>query len=486
MTAHDIGPESLDTLKSRFCLHQGTKSRRLYLAFYDLLASGQLHEGARLPASRQLAPLLELGRNTVTSTYQQLVDEGLLYTAQRGGTRVRAAVPAARSCLVSTSTRATTLSQRAATGELVSRPAVLRPGEPDSTMFPRTAWSRALSLAARRAAAELGYRNDAGEACLREAIARYLGRWRSLLVDPECILITASTRQSLAIAGSLYADAGDLAWVESPGYAGARDAWNVLGLQLRPLDIDLDGAVFPDDLESARLLYTTPCFQYPSGHSLAPARRSRLLAGARASGTVVFEDDYDSEFREDSQPRPALASEAQHSAVTVLHAGTFSKLMFPAVRLAWLVLPRAHVAAGVGVLRTLGGGHNPVQQGAVAELLDNGTVAKHLVRARSEYGRRRRALIEALSAGSMKLRHGSGGLSLVVDLPEPVPRLALANALHACGVGAQPLEELILRQVPSELCRALVIGTGNVDVPGAERAVAALYTAWREAQSARA
>ncbi|MEM6986262.1 MAG: PLP-dependent aminotransferase family protein, partial [Pseudomonadota bacterium] len=227
-------------------------------------------------------------------------------------------------------------------------------------------------------------------------------------------------------------------------------------------------------------LYTTPCFQYPFGHGLAPARRLQLLERAAEAGTVVFEDDYDSEFRDDSQPRPALASAADELNATVLHAGTFSKLMFPAVRLAWLVLPSAHVSAAKGVLRTLGGGHNVAQQRAVAELLDNGTVAKHLVRARSEYGRRRRAVIDCLASGPLQVRPGSGGLSLVIDLPEPVARAPLVTALREQGVGAQPLEQLSLTDADTSDCHALVVGTGNVDVGATTSAVERLLAAWRQ------
>ncbi|MEM6988006.1 MAG: PLP-dependent aminotransferase family protein, partial [Pseudomonadota bacterium] len=298
----DMGPECLSTLQARFAAHSGGKTRRLYLAFYDLLAQGHLTVGSRLPASRQLAPTLGVGRNTVTATYQQLIDEGLLYTAQRGGTRVRAPAgggPERLNHRASSSPvgQAPGVSRRGRARAIQPRPISLCPGEPDSTLFPRVAWSRALAAAARSDNMHLGYRYDMGERHLREAIARYLARWRSLVVDPDCILITASTRQSLALAGSLYADAGDLAWVESPGYSGASDAWRLLGLQLRPVSVDAQGLVCPDDFHEAKLLYTTPCFQYPFGHGLAPARRLQLLERAAEAGTVVFEDDYDSEFR---------------------------------------------------------------------------------------------------------------------------------------------------------------------------------------------
>ncbi|MEM9604699.1 MAG: PLP-dependent aminotransferase family protein [Pseudomonadota bacterium] len=482
MTGDALSPEAVAVLKAGYAGHSGAKSRRLYLALYDLLASAQLAADTQLPASRVLAPVLGVGRNTVTATYQQLADEGLLYTAQRGGTRVRAqtgAAPATGERLGPETACGGRLSRRATADAVRERPLALCPGEPDSTLFPRQAWSRALARAGRSADAKLGYRYDAGEPTLREAIARYLASWRSLSVDPACVLITASTRQSLAIAAGLYADPGDTAWVESPGYSGASQAWRLLGLQLKPLAVDGEGLVCPADLAGARLLYATPCFQYPAGHGLAPARRRALLARAADAGTVVFEDDYDSEFRDDSQPRPALASAAASQGATVVHAGTFSKLMFPAVRLGWMVLPVGHVPAAMGVMRSLGGGHNAVQQRAVASLLDDGTVARHLVRARAEYGRRRRALIDTLANSPLRVRNGSGGLSLVIDLPAPVDRGRLVRALHGHGLGAHPLEALDLNADSASPCRALVVGTGNLAVADTVCAAGRLIDAWQ-------
>ena len=473
-----LGPEFVDAVRRHMQAGTGNKSRRLYLSLYEVLASGRLSDDVRLPASRDLAGALGLGRNTVTAAYQQLVDEGLLYTAQRGGTRVRGGLPVRQrhtsGCSAGVPCRAQ-LSARGASAALSERPKALCPGEPDAALFPRSAWSRALAQSARERDLQLGYRYDAGEPVLQAAIARYLANWRSLVVEPEQILITAATRQSLAVAAGLYADPGDTAWVESPGYSGASQAWRLFGLQLRPLAVDQYGLICPDELAPARLLYTTPCFQYPIGPGLAPSRRVQLLSAAAKAGTVVFEDDYDSEFRSDSQPRPALASDAAEVGATVLHAGTFSKLMFPGVRLGWLVVPAAHRASAVGLLRSIGGGHNAVQQRAVAALLDNGTVARHLVRARVAYGRRREVLMSALHGGPLRVRESSGGLSLVLDLREPLPRRALSAALTHAGIGAQPLEELRLEAPDDALCSALVVGTGNVEEAALPAVVARLH-----------
>ena len=465
------------------------KVRRLYRALYEAIAAGALPHGCRLPSSRELAARLGFGRNTVVTVYAQLTAEGLLSTDGRRGTRVvhrtrRAAGERAPRWAL------------AARAERFARPPVrhraLAPGEPDPTLFPPDAWRRALGRAAALPAERLGY--TAGSLpVLQEALTRHLATYRSLVVAPERIVVTSGTRQSLLLAATLFADAGDTVWVESPGYPGARDAFALQGLDVRPCPVDADGLVPPDE-EPPRLVYLTPCFQYPSGVALGATRAQRLLALSSEHGSVLFEDDYDSEFRDDSQPRPALA--AASPAARVLHAGTFSKLMFPAVRVAWLVVPEAHVNAAHACLRALGGGNTNVAQAAVAELLDNGVVARHLQRARGLYARRRHALLDALARespfeaphrrgianGGTNDASSGGSLSHVVALRSPVPIAALERALDAHALGAVPLERLDANGTsPPRRCRALVLGLGNVDTLAVPSTVGRLAAAVGEA-----
>ncbi len=438
-----------------------SKSRQLYLNLYDCICRGLPGQGALLPPSRRVAQHLRLGRNTVTQVYEQLASEGLLEGRGRAGTRVvyagTVAVPDQAGVV---------LGSRAQAQSRMGRPRAFSPGEPDAALFPQRDWTRALARAARGDRERWGYVRDNGHPGLCESIARFLAQYRGLHVSPSRIMITAGTRQSLNLAAMLYASPGDVAWVEEPGYGGAVAAWQSQGLSLVPCPVDEQGMCFPAS-PPPRLIYTTPCFHYPLGVTLSADRRDTLLARAAACGAVIFEDDYDSEFRDQYQPRPALAGDAS---AAVLHAGTFSKLMFPSVRIAWLVLPETHVPAACRALADIGGGHNSVVQEAVATLLDEGAVARHLSRARQVYAQRRRVLLQVLDqhAPVLRYRDGTGGLSLIVDLARALDRNALEQSLEARGLGAIALESLLWSGDQQRGCKAVVLGLGNVasmDIP---------------------
>lgn len=449
-------------------------SRQLYLALYAAISRGQLPCNHILPPSRKLAKQLGVGRNTVISVYNQLCDEGLLRSAGRRGTMVdhvpiNSQPPFKNSRSVNSGIE---LSARAAAFDCRDeRPAALSPGQPDANLFPRPAWRKALLRAAQLPGTELGYRTNSVPH-LREAIARYLANYRSLHITPEQIIVTASTRQSLLLAAMLYCEADDHAWVESPGYNGAVEAFRNAGLNLTPCRIDSDGLQPPTQHKTKpSIIYLTPCFHYPTGVTLAQHRREQLLTLARKYNAAIFEDDYDSEFRDDTQPRPALA--ADDNDVCVIHAGTFSKLMFPAIRLAWMVVPPEHATAANRCLRALGGGHNTIPQIAVAELLDNGTVARHLQRARQIYHQRRNRLETLLSNDNRfsGLPNHGGSLNMLIPLPEPVDIKNIENSLTQRGLGALPLERLQWEKTAPRLCRQLVVGLGNVDLMALPKAV---------------
>lgn len=448
------------------------KVRQLYLTLYAAITSGELTDGQRLPSSRDLAIQLGVGRNTVIAVYAQLDDEQLIRSSGRRGTRVTYngnlhAAASARNKPENTQgiTPGTSMRSRYSLPRS-GRGSCLAPGMPDPELFPQTAWRKALNKASRLPGNELGYKGLPLPQ-LQSAIARYLAIYRSLPVDPEQIIITSGTRQSLNLAATLYADPDACAWLESPGYRGAAEAFHLQGLSLRALDVDRQGCCIPDSSTqpSPALIYLTPCFHYPSGAALTADRRKQFIGYAAASGAVIFEDDYDSEFRDASQARPALASQVVGKAVpVVLHAGTFSKLIFPAARVAWLVVPHEHVQSAQQCLQMLGGGHNSVAQATVAELLENGSVSRHLQRARGVYARRRAAMIDALNDTEcfLPLQDTGGSLSMIASLKNTVNAAALPQALHAHGLGAQTLESLTWHQNPPQQVNALVLGLGNV------------------------
>lgn len=448
-----------------------SKTRQFYRALFEAVLDGSLPQGTRLPASRTLAQQLGIARNIVVHVYQQLTDEALLLSDGRRGTRVLH-----KTALSLIQPRASwTFSARSGqTQQRGHRSRTLAPGEPDSSLFPTLEWKRALQHAARLSPAELGYQ-ERSLPRLQEAIARHLATYRSMPVSPEQVLVTSGTRQSLLLWASLFGDPGDSVLMESPGYLGAVEAFRQQGLIIQACAVDSGGLCPPDlnddaagstpcNSSAARLLYTTPCFQYPTGVPLSTERRALLLDWSRRTGAVIFEDDYDSEFRDSSQPMPALA--AQADGARVVHAGTFSKLMFPAARVAWMILPEACMPIASRMLRALGGGHNTVAQATVAELLDNGTVTRHLQRARQVYAHRRAVTMQALSYCQNLSVQGDhhGSLSLVVTLKQPTPVKGLEHALRTRHLGALVLERLQWeRRVMPRHCRALVLGLGNAE-----------------------
>ena len=309
--------------------HELSKVRQLYLALYEAITQGELIDGQQLPSSRHLSALLGVGRNTVIAVYAQLQDEQLIDTNGRRGTRVTCdlAQEPANVALIDPD-ESTFLSERSSTMKGVSRSDTLfAPGVPDSELFPVDAWRRAMSCAAKLPADDLGYRESALPQ-LQQAIARYLAIYRSLVVEPQQVIVTSSTRQSLALAAMMYANNGDIAWIESPGYPGAVDAFRMMGLNISAMPVDSQGA--NPKLSAAKkhpsIIYLTPCFQYPSGAPLSAERRKELMIYARTHGAVIFEDDYDSEFRDASQARPALASS---SAKTGAVAVSYTHLTLP-------------------------------------------------------------------------------------------------------------------------------------------------------------
>ena len=451
-------------------------SRQLYLWLYRAITHGELPDGETLPAGRALAGRLGVARNTVLEAYAQLAADGLVEAAGRRGTRVSHAASVApmphrrpdrrngsrhgEDPLGTSDPAPWSLSKRSATGAGILRPLPLSPGEPDPALFPHPAWCRAMASAARLPRDQLGYRSDVAVR-LQGAIARHLALYRSLVVDPQRIVITSSTRQSLLLGAALYGDPGERAAVECPGYPGALDAMRAQGLVPCALAIDGQGAMLPDGAAPA-IACLTPCFQYPLGMPMSPVRRDAFLDYSARHGTVLIEDDYDSEFRDDVTPRPALAALAEERGARVLHAGTFSKLIFPAARVAWLVVPGDHADTARGMLRRLGGGHGTLNQAAVAELLERGTVSAHLERARAVYAGRRRVWEACVADGVGLDNAGGGGLCAQVSLDEPVELIRLEVALVEAGLGALPLERFDWAAGVPRTTRTLVAGLGNV------------------------
>ena len=409
-------------------------SRQLYTLLRAAMLDGRLPADTRLPSSRWLAKELGLARNTVLEVYEQLLAEGYLRARRGAGSFVEAGLLRAASAAPR---RAPALSQRGQTlidcgPTPLALDGAFAPGVPALSAFPRQRWQRALNRHLRHAPAHwLGYQAQGGLPALREALAAYLGQSRGVRCQPEQLLITGGAQQALDWLARLLADVGDVAWMEDPGYLGARSALTAAGLQLHPAPVDasgLDVAYAQAQLPAPRLIYVTPSHQYPGGAVMPLARRQALLACAEAHGAWIIEDDYDSEFRYASQPVAALQGLADSA--RVIYLGTLSKVMCPALRLAYLVVPESLIDAFRRASWHLAReGHYPTQA-ALADFISSGELARHIRRMRELYQSRQQALRQAVTqqlGAALPLSGGEAGMHVLAHLPADIDDVALAR-----------------------------------------------------------
>jgi len=443
-----------------------TLQRQLLQRLKQSILDGRLPPGSRLPASRALAEQLGISRNTVLLAYNQLIAEGYV-RADRQGTRVAplppAPAPQARPAAPS-APAARRVARIAPSAPQADAAVALRPGTPALSHFPLGAWRRTLDRALRdMPVATLGYGDPAGEPALRQAIAQHLGVSRGARCSAGQILVTEGAQEALALCVRLLGNPGDTAWVEDPGYRGAKAAFHAGDLRVVPVRVDAQGLAAPDSLwrtRPPRLIYATPSHQYPTGAVLAAARRLDLLERARQAGAWIIEDDYDSEFRHHGEPIPAMQGLAEDA--PVLYVGTFSKTMFPALRIGFLVVPPALAEPlRTAVHELLRGGHRH-EQLALAAFIDSGQFARHLGRMRRLYRDRQQALRAAL-ARHLPVPHevlgGHGGLHLTLRLPPGLDDRAIAAAARGAGLAPAALSTFALR--PTAQDNGLVLGYGN-------------------------
>ena len=468
-------------------------NRRLYEALRRAIWDGRLGPGDRLPSSRELAQDLRLSRNTVVAALQQLGAEGYVVSRVGSGTYVHEQLPLHRGAsqqrprddghrLPGLSARGQRLTAEPGAAELEIQP--FTPGTADFGAFPVALWQRLQNRHWRAARPEmLDYTTLGGYGPLRRAVADYLRVSRSVRLQPEQVLITTGTQQSLELCARLLADPGDTVWIEDPAYWGAVKAFAACDLRLHPTAVDGEGWVPPAaDAPAPRLIYVTPSHQYPSGAVMTLARRYALLQAARATSAWVLEDDYDSEFRFDGAPLASLSGLDEDG--RVCYMGTFSKVLYPGIKLGYLVVPLGLVEAFRRAHYDL---HRPGQlplQAALAEFMELGHFATALRRARQTYAARRAALLQALqpllACTGVRLSGAAQGLHLCLHLPATVDDRALAATLAREGLSVRPLSAYCLQRRD---WRGLLIGYGYAQPkliePSARRITEAVQQALR-------
>lgn len=372
------------------------------------IRDGRLPSGERLPSSRALAAQLRLARGTVVEAYSQLVAEGYL-RARPGAVTEVAHAP----------------DLQPARGVDPVRPRIaadFRWGFPDLSSFPRTDWLRALRRSLQTTPhSELGLLDPRGSLRLRTALASYLGRVRGVLCTPERIVICNGFAQGLRlICDALAAEGAQTIGMEDPCMADHRAIAAAAGLGVAPLEVDREGAsVEPVCASVPRVVVLTPAHQTPLGATLSTTRRAEFVRFATESGNYIVEDDYDGEFRYDRHPVGALQGLAPQR---VIYAGSASKSLAPGVRLAWLVVPDELMDTVIEAKRRADRGTDAFAQLALAELIESGTLDRHIRRMRLRYRHRRDALVTTLAAcaPTMPLHGIAAGLHVVLGLPPGV------------------------------------------------------------------
>jgi len=437
---------------------------QLYAAIRAGVLDGRLGPGERLPSSRALGEDLGLSRNTVLGAYDRLVAEGYLAARPASGVFVAEDVPADLGQPAAAKAGPAGFSQRGrrliAAAPETATPATTpeaRPfavGLPALAEFPLETWRRLTNRRLRRPEAGLlASRDPQGLPALRMALAAYLTEARGLSCSADSILVVSGAQQALDLVGRVLLDPGDIAVVEDPGYAGVREALEAVGARIEAVPVDAQG-LDPDHLarlsEPVKLVAVTPSHQFPLGGTMPLARRLGLLALARQRGCMIVEDDYDCEYRYSGPPLPALQGlDGGGQDGRVIYVGTFSKVLFPGLRLGYLVLPPRLVAGFVRAKLTADGHAPSLPQAVLADFIAEGHLAQHVRRMRKLYRERQQVLLGALQrycGATLRVGPAEAGLHLVAEFNDGRDDRAVAAAAAAIGVTVAPLSRYAIRR----------------------------------------
>ncbi|MCI3207964.1 MULTISPECIES: PLP-dependent aminotransferase family protein [Pandoraea] len=420
---------------------------QLYRRYRDAIASGKLRAGDRVPSVRSLASELNLARGTVELAYQMLTSEGYFIPRGAAGTFVSPRLEHLGETAPPVATPSPQPSVPRDALAAVGAPRPFQLGLPALDAFPRKTWVRLAGRSLRvMDLASMSYPESAGYAPLRHAIATYLGISRGIACTAEQVFVTPGYRAALDLVCRTLIEPGAQGWFEDPGYPYARHFLESIGMQLASIPVDDEGLDVNEGVKrapNARFAVVTPTHQSPTGTTLSLPRRLALLEWAGQQQSWIVEDDYDSEFRYHGRPLPALKS-LDHDG-RVLYTGTFSKVLFPGLRLAYLVVPQAHIERFAASASQLGGPGSVHVQATVADFMEQGHFARHLRKMRSLYAERRRYLSDALTdvfGDDLYVQPQAGGIQTLAYLRNALARrgdMPLSEAAHVQGLAVHAL-----------------------------------------------
>jgi GntR family transcriptional regulator/MocR family aminotransferase len=455
----------------------GERLHALHGQLRAAILAGRLQPGLRLPSTRSLADACGVSRNTAMAAYDLLLSEGYLAARQGAGTYVADVLPdltqrrTPRERQSSNDRRLNAFWKQSAGTLDMPRPDPVRfdfrLGVPDIGYFPMDVWRRLSSRALRAySKAPVGYDFSHGRPALREAIARYVSFARAVACQADDVTVTAGAQQAFDLLARILVTPGrTVVAVENPGYPPVRAAFAAAGAKIVPVPVDEEGLVVERLPGNAAVICVTPSHQFPLGSAMSARRRAALLEFAHARDAVVIEDDYDAEFRFGERPLDAL--QTLDRTESVFYVGTFSKSLFPALRLGFAVAP-AWARRALGAAKRCADSHSsPIVQETLAAFITEGHLARHVRRMRRVYGARREVLLSGLQAEFSRWLEpvpSVAGLHLTALAKVPMDLTALVASAREREVGVQPVDRFRLGKGVGT--PGLVFGYGALDERG--------------------
>ena len=432
--------------------------RQISVWFQRAIVAGQLQTGQRVPSSRTLARELGISRIPVVSAYELLIAEGYFRTFVGDGTYVSESIPDAHRPDRDGLVKETALDPGFEARRPVSRRAAHLGGPAqawversrgctDLEHFPVGIWSKLIKRHARNMSRDvMGYGDPMGYGPFREAVAHYLGAYRAVNCDPSQIMVTTGAQQGLLFSALALLDPGDTAWVEEPGYPATHQALRVAGARLAPVPVDAQGLNVECAIRTepgARAAFVTPSHQFPLGVTMSATRRIELLTWAAVHGAWVIEDDYDSEYRFSENPIASLQGLDVEG--RVIYVGTLTKMMFPALRLGYIIIPKDLVSGFLRIRSAIDTFSTSVHhQMAMTDFIREGHFSRHLNRMRSVYMKRRALLTAAIRArtdGALSVIGEEAGMLLVALLRHGMDDVEIAAKAQRMGVRVKALSQ---------------------------------------------
>ena len=468
--------------------------RQLYEGFREAILERRLRAGERIPSTRSLAAELRISRLPLLNAYEQLVAEGYFHSGIGSGTFVASCIPGKtrpppRETLWGPTpvrgrrlvSRETDFLLRNETDPWLRGWGAFRVSEPAVDHFPHETWSRLVGRhgrAARGNPGSMNYGDPMGHRPFREAVAAYLRTARAVRCEADQIMVVSGSQQALSLTARVLVDPGSPVWVEEPGYGGARDVLRLRSARLVPVPVDEEGLNVSAGVErcpEASAAYVTPSHQYPLGMVLSASRRLQLLDWAQRNGSWIIEDDYDSEYRYESFPIASLQGLDRDS--RVLYVGTFSKVLFPALRLGYIVIPADLVARFVAVRDATDIFPPTFAQAVLADFIREGHFARHLRRTRALYRERRGALVDAIRTqlgDTLRVVGDEAGMHLVASLSKGRNDREISVRAARQRLWVMPLSPCYIGKASR---KGFVLGFGGTSIPEILSGIRRLRTA---------